>query len=83
MKPNKPVFIFQGLAIGGIVLLVIALMLNRNNKQLTESNNKLLLQNDSVLSVNLQLQKDINYLKHDLDSLIHSYPEKNQLTAGK
>jgi len=42
-----------------------------------------MLQNDSVLSVNLQLQKDINSLKHHLDSFVHSVPEKQQLTAGK
>jgi uncharacterized membrane protein YciS (DUF1049 family) len=80
---NQTVFIFRGLTIGVIILLVIAIVLHRNNKQLTEFNNKLLLQNDSVLSVNLQLQKDIIFLKHDLDSLIHIYPEKQQLTAGK
>jgi hypothetical protein len=58
-------------------------VLQQKNKQLTEFNNKLLLQNDSVLSVNLQLQKDIHSLKHDLDSLFHNYPEKQQLTSGK
>jgi len=57
-------------------------VLQRKNKQLTEFNNKLLLQNDSVISVNLQLQQDIKSIKHDLDSLTHNYPEK-QLTAGK
>jgi hypothetical protein len=83
MKPNQSVLIFRGLAIGVTLLLAVTLVLQRKNKQLTESNNSLLLQNDSVLSVNLQLQKDINFLKHDLDSLVHSYPEKQQLTAGK
>ena len=82
MKSNQFVFIFRGLAIGLTLMLIIAFVLHRKNKQLTESNNNLLLQNDSVLSVNLQLQKDINFLKHDLDSLIHN-PEKQQLTAGK
>ena len=81
MNLNQPVFVFRGLAIGVIVLLSLSLLLHRRNKQLTESNNKLLLQNDSVLSVNLQLQKDINFLKHDLDSLVRSTPEKQQLTA--
>jgi hypothetical protein len=80
MKLNQPVFIFRGLTIGVIVLLVLSLLQHRRNKQLTDSNNKLLLQNDSVLSVNLQLQKDINFLKHDLDSLVRNTPEK-QLTA--
>ena len=81
MNLNQTVFIFRGLAIGVIILLVLSLLLHRRNKQLTETNNNLLLQNDSVLSVNLQLQKDINFLKHDLDSLVRSSPEKQQLTA--
>lgn len=83
MKPNQPVFIFRTLAIGVIVLLAFSFFQHRKNKQLTETNNKLLLQNDSVLSVNLQLQKDINYLKHDLDSLVRNTPEKQQLTATR
>jgi hypothetical protein len=82
MRSNHFAIIFRGFTIGVIILLIISFGLQRQNKQLTEANNNLLLQNDSVLSVNLQLQKDINFLKHDLDSLVHSYPEK-QLTAGK
>ncbi|MET3881794.1 hypothetical protein [Niastella sp. OAS944] len=81
MKPNQPVFIFRILAIGVIVLLAFSFFQHWKNKQLTETNNKLLLQNDSVLSVNLQLQKDINFLKHDLDSLVRTTPERQQLTA--
>lgn len=81
MKLNQPVFIYRSLAIGVIVLLSFAFFQHRKNKQLTDTNNKLLLQNDSVLSVNLQLQKDINFLKHDLDSLVRTTPEKQQLTA--
>lgn len=80
MNLNQPVLIFRGLAIGVIVLLSLSLLLHQKNKQLTESNNKLLLQNDSVLSVNLQLQKDLNFLKHDLDSLVRSNPDKQQLS---
>ena len=83
MKLNQPVLIYRSLAIGVIVLLAFAFFQHRKNKQLTDTNNKLLLQNDSVLSVNLQLQKDINFLKHDLDSLVRSTPEKQQLTAGE
>jgi hypothetical protein len=83
MKLNRSVFILRSLAAGAIVLGLIAFVLQQKNKQLAEFNNKLLLQNDSVLSVNLQLQKDINFLKHDLDSLLHNYPEKIQLTSGK
>ena len=83
MNLNRSVFIFRSLAAGAIVLALLAFVLQQRNKQLNDINNKLLLQNDSVLSVNLQLQKDINYLKHDLDSLVHNYPEKQQLTNGK
>jgi hypothetical protein len=83
MKLNRSVFIFRSVAAGTIVLGLVAFLLQQKNKQLNEFNNKLLLQNDSVLSVNLQLQKDINFLKHDLDSLVHNYPEKQQLTSGK
>jgi hypothetical protein len=82
MKLNRSAFILRSLAAGAVVLGLIAFVLQKN-KQLAEFNNKLLLQNDSVLSVNLQLQKDINFLKHDLDSLLHNNPEKQQLTSGK
>lgn len=81
MKPNQSVFLYRSLAIGVIILSALSLFMHRRNKVLTESNNKLLLQNDSVLSVNLQLQKDINFLKHDLDSIARITPEKQQLTA--
>lgn len=84
MKLNQPVYIFRGLAIGAITLVIVALVQYQKNKQLAEYNDKLLLLNDSVLSVNLQLQKDINFLKQDLDSMLRSHqPEKQQLTAGK
>ncbi len=83
MKLSRSVIIFRSLAIGVFILVVIALVLQQKNKQLIAFNNKLLLQNDSVLSVNLQLQKDINYLKHDLDSLTSSDAAKQPLTAVK
>ena len=83
MKLIQSVIIFRSLAIGVFILVVIALVLQQKNKQLIAFNNKLLLQNDSVLSVNLQLQKDINYLKHDLDSLANSDVAKQPLTAVK
>jgi hypothetical protein len=83
MKLNRSVFIFRSVVTGAIILGVLAIVLLQRNKRLAAFNDKLLLQNDSVLSVNLQLQKDINFLKHDLDSLVHTFPEKQQLTAGK
>jgi hypothetical protein len=83
MKLIRSVIIFRSLAIGVFILVVIALVLQQKNKQLIAFNNKLLLQNDSVLSVNLQLQKDINFLKHDLDSLANSDAAKQPFTAVK
>jgi hypothetical protein len=70
------------LAAGVIILALLAFVLQQRNKQLNDFNNKLLLQNDSVLSVNLQLQKDINFLKNDLDSILENNPDKQQLTTG-
>jgi hypothetical protein len=53
-----------------VVLLFIAgVTLQQKNKRLTEVNSKLLLQNDSVLSVNLQLQKELLRVQRGLDSL--------------
>ncbi|OQP46962.1 hypothetical protein A4H97_05425 [Niastella yeongjuensis] len=83
MKLNRSVFIFRSLATGLIVFAALAFVLQQKNKRLNEFNNNLVLQNDSVLSVNLQLQKDINSLKHDLDSLLQNNPEKQQLTTNK
>jgi len=83
MKLYRSVFIFRSLAAGVIVLALLAFVLQQKNKHLSEFNNKLLLQNDSVLSVNLQLQKDINFLKNDLDSLLQNNPDKQQLTTDK
>lgn len=80
MTLNRSIIIFRSLAVGVTTLLVIAAVLHQKNNQLTDVNNKLLLQNDSVLSVNLQLQRDINFLKQDLDSLTNGDPGK-QLTA--
>jgi hypothetical protein len=80
MKLKRSVFIFRSQTVGVIIFLVLALVLHQKNNKLTNFNNKLLLQNDSVLSVNLQLQRDINFLKHDLDSLTNSEPVK-QLTV--
>jgi hypothetical protein len=52
-----------------IVLLVAGLLLQQRNKRLTEANSKLLLQNDSVLSVNLRLNKELLRMQRGLDSL--------------
>jgi len=73
-------FIFRGLSCCIVLLFAAGVLLHHKNKQLTEVNNKLLLLNDSVLSVNLQLQKDVISLKHGLDSMGHNTPEKQQLT---
>jgi len=72
-------FIFRGLSCCIALLFAIGILLQQQNRQLKEANNKLLLQNDSVLSVNLKLQKDVMILKRGLDSF--KTPEKQQLTS--
>jgi hypothetical protein len=52
-----------------VLLLLAGVILQLKNKRLTEANSKLLLQNDSVLSVNLQLQKELLRVQRGLDSL--------------
>jgi hypothetical protein len=52
-----------------VLLLIAGITLQLKNKRLTEVNSKLLLQNDSVLSVNLQLQKELIRIQHGLDSM--------------
>jgi hypothetical protein len=69
-----------GLTACVILLFGIGIVLQQKNKQLSEAKNKLLLQNDSVLAVNQQLQKQITCLKHHIDSL-HNVPEKQTLTS--
>jgi hypothetical protein len=72
-------FIFRGLTLCVALLFAIGILLQQQNKRLREANNKLLLQNDSVLSVNLKLQRDINLLKRGLDS--SKVPVNQQLTS--
>jgi len=52
-----------------VLLLVAGITLQQKNKRLTEANSKLLLQNDSVLSVNLQLHKELLQMQRGLDSI--------------
>jgi hypothetical protein len=52
-----------------LVLLFAGILLQQKNKRLTEANSKLLLQNDSVLSVNLRLKKELVRVRRGLDSL--------------
>lgn len=53
---------------GLTVLAVVGISLNMRNRQLKESNKKLILQNDSILSVNLELAKYSEKLQCQLDS---------------
>jgi len=59
---------------------VVAFLLQHKNKQLVERNSLLLLQNDSVLSVNLKLQKDMLHLQRGIDSMVHTPIDKQRLT---
>lgn len=53
-----------------LVLVVIAgVSLGQKNSRLVHKNNALVLQNDSILSVNLQLSKEISKLQSALDSV--------------
>ena len=53
-----------------LVLVVIAgVSLGQKNSKLVSKNNTLVLQNDSILSVNLQLSKEISKLQSLLDSV--------------
>lgn len=53
-----------------VILLIIAgIVLKQRNEQLVKKNNLLILENDSILSVNILLQKKINHLHHTLDSV--------------
>jgi|GEM_PF-1317793 len=53
-----------------LVLVVIAgVSMGQKNSKLTIKNNSLVLQNDSILSVNLRLSKEITKLQSLLDSI--------------
>ena len=58
----------RGLMVTVVLLLIAGFILQQKNMRLTEANSKLLLQNDSVLSVNLQLQKDLLHIQRGVDS---------------
>jgi hypothetical protein len=64
-----------------VVLLVAGIFLQQKNKRLTEANGKLLLQNDSVLSVNLTLQKELTCVQRRLDSLQQQQPQTERITS--
>lgn len=52
-----------------IILLVAGAFLKQKNTNLDRQNKKLVLQNDSILSVNIELLKQMTRLKESLDSL--------------
>jgi hypothetical protein len=64
-----------------VVLLIAGIYLQQKNKRLTEANSKLLLQNDSVLSVNLTLQKELLRVQRGFDSLIQQQPQSERITS--
>lgn len=62
--------LFRWIPIVCILVLVIAgIGLKRKNKSLATHNNVLVLQNDSILSVNLRLSKEVSKLQHIVDSI--------------
>lgn len=64
-----------------VILLVAGWVLQQKNRHLTEANSKLLLQNDSVLSVNLELQKDLLRMQQGLDSMGQHLPQPQRFTS--
>ena len=62
--------LYRWITILVLVLLVVAgIALKTRNNSLTSKNNILVLQNDSILSVNLQLSKELSKLQRLLDSV--------------
>lgn len=52
-----------------VLVLIAGISLGQRNSKLITRNNRLTLQNDSILSVNLQLSREISKLQCLLDSL--------------
>jgi TM2 domain-containing membrane protein YozV len=51
-----------------VLFIVTGIILKQRNNKLATANNTLVLQNDSILSVNLQLTKEVSKLQRLLDS---------------
>jgi hypothetical protein len=65
---NQPLYRWITLTV--LMLLVIAgIALKQRNNTLSSKNNILVLQNDSILSVNIQLSKELSKLQRLLDSV--------------
>ena len=63
-------FFFRWFPLLCLVLVIAAgISLGRKNSKLITKNNSLILQNDSILAVNLQLSKEISKLQSMLDSI--------------
>ncbi|WP_276480712.1 hypothetical protein [Paraflavitalea pollutisoli] len=52
-----------------LLVVVAGVSLGQKNSHLVHKNNALVLQNDSILSVNLQLSKELSKLQSTLDSV--------------
>jgi len=52
-----------------LMLLTAGVGLRQRNTYLHKQNNELLLQNDSILSVNLKLEKEMEALRQTIDSI--------------
>lgn len=52
-----------------IALLIAGALLKQKHSDLASKNKRLMLQNDSILSVNIELEKQLSRLQRSLDSL--------------
>ena len=79
---SRKVFILWMLIIGVMVSLIIGFNLKQQNRNLTQTNSTLVLQNDSIISANLQCKKEIKKLQATLDSIQQNPPiEKSQVSS--
>jgi hypothetical protein len=68
-QKKKPGFWQWLMGITVVTLIIAAVYLKQQNDHLVKENRHLILQNDSVLSVNLEMGKNIAAMRQLLDSL--------------
>ena len=80
---NRQVFFLWIFFIGVVLLTIIGVNLKQKNKRLIEKNSILMLQNDSIISANLQFEKDLADLQETLDSVHNQLPNESDRVSSK